>query len=263
MIVCPKCKRRLERINNTCKCINNHSYDIAKEGYINLLLNKTNAGDNSLMIKARNNFLKKGYYSKLAMKLTSLIDFLKINDPKIVDIACGEGYYSNYIANKYPNIIGIDISKEAIKLAAKQYKNINFIVASGKDIPIEDNSIDIILNIFSPHFTKEFLRILKPDKYLIKVTPNENHLLELKQILYDDVYLNKEKEIIDNNLILFHQENLEYKINLDNEDILNLITMTPYFYKTKESKIESLIKINYLLLTINFNFSIYKKHSTY
>lgn len=260
MYNCPNCKTTLKKINNTYKCLNNHSFDIAKEGYVNLLLNQPKAGDNKQMIKSRNQFLHKGYFDNLVIEVIKTIDDLTLDNPCILDVGCADGYYPGIISKTYPNIIGMDISKDAIKLAAKTYKKIDFFVASGKDIPIKNNSISIILNIFSPHFLDEFLRILKPNGYIIKITPNENHLLELKQVIYDDVYLTKEKLIEDSSLKLINSNDLNYKVTLDNEDILNLITMTPYFYKTNDADLLKLEKLNRLNITLDFKIAIYKKN---
>lgn len=261
MIICPNCKSILKKYDKVYKCSNNHSFDIAKEGYVNLLLNKSSSGDNLEMIRARKEFLEKGFFDPLIDKLIYSINNLKLNNPSILDIGCADGYYTNTIANFFPNTVGIDISKDAIKLAAKKYKNLKFIVASAKDLPIKDSSCDVILNVFAPHFPEEFLRVLKINGYLIKVTPNKNHLLELKEILYEDVYLTKEKSITEDDLIEIHNEDLTYQIDLENKDILNVFTMTPYSHTTGKNANEKLSKINNLRLTIDFNISILKKHS--
>lgn len=261
MIICPNCKSKLIKLNNTYKCINNHSFDISKEGYINLLLNKPNAGDNKQMIKSRKDFLELGYFDKLLNTIIEEIKKLSLANPHILDLGCADGYYTNSISKVYPNIIGLDISKEAIKYAAKNYKDIIFIVGNAKEIPIKNNSIDLVINIFSPLFIDEINRVLKDNSYLIKVTPNSNHMLEIKEILYDKVYLTKEKSIDDSTLLLTNEKNLSYKLKISNDDIINLFTMTPYSYKTSTQDIEKLKLITSLEVTLDFNISIYKKHS--
>lgn len=259
MIICPNCKNKLLKVNKSYQCINKHSFDIAKEGYINLLLNKGNSGDNKLMVKARKDFLDKGYFNNLANQILNEIINLNLKNPSILDVGCADGFYTNTISKINPNILGIDISKEAIKLAAKAYKNIEFIVANSKDLPISNSSVDIILSIFSPVFIDEVIRILKDGGILIKITPNSNHLLEMKKIVYENVYYTKEKLIEDNRLILIKSSELSYKLNVSNADLNNLITMTPYYYKTKPSDIYNLEKIERLDITFDFCISIYKK----
>jgi len=259
MLICPICKKDLKQVNNSYICSNKHTFDIAKEGYVNLLLNKPKAGDNKLMISSRKSFLNKGHFLPLALRLVEIIKKFNILNPTILDVGCAEGYYTKIFYKHFSNILGLDISKDAIKMAAKNAKDIKFIVASGKDIPIKNNTIDIIVNIFSPHFVTEFLRILKDTRYLVKVTPNKNHLLELKQILYEDVYLTKEKFIENKNFKIYLKDDLKYTINLENIDIINLMQMTPYFYKTKEENLKKIETINNISITLDFNITVYQK----
>lgn len=261
MIICPNCSNKLNKYNNTYKCSNNHSFDIAKEGYLNLLLNKPRAGDNQSMIKARKEFLEKGYFDPLLKSLIDSINNLNLNNPNIVDIGCADGYYTNAISANYPSIMGFDISKDAIRYAAKKYKYIQFIVANAKSLPLKDESIDIILNIFAPHFIDEYSRILSSGGYIIKVTPNENHLIELKEVLYEKTYLTKEKLITEENYSIINILDLTYERNIPSSDLVNLFSMTPYVYKTPLDDVEKLKQIPNLLVTFDFNISIYKKHS--
>lgn len=262
MIICPNCNNRLIENNKTYKCVNNHSFDIAKEGYINLLLNKPKAGDNLNMIKSRKNFLAKGYFDPLLNKILYDLKQLNLNNPNIIDLGCADGYYTNSIRAVYQSILGIDISKDAIKYASKSYNDILFIVANSKAIPIKDETVDLVISIFAPVFLDEIKRILKKDSYLLKVTPNSDHMLELKQILYEDVYLTKEKQIVDINFSLIYDDNLTYKVLLKHNEIINLFTMTPYSYKTAISEILNLQGIEELTITFDFNISIYKKKTS-
>jgi len=261
MLICPNCKCKLNKLNNTYKCLNNHSFDIAKEGYVNLLLNKPTAGDNKIMIASRKDFLEKGYFDPLLRKTIDIIDNLKLHNPFIVDIGCADGFYTNAIANKYPTTIGIDISKVAIRYAAKKYKDTKFFIANAKDLPLDNNSATIILNIFAPFFSDEYYRVLKDNGYIIKITPNRNHLYEIKTALYDDVYLSKQKQISNVTLNLIASYDLSYQVNLHNKDILNLFSMTPYLYKTPTNNIKKLNVLDSLLVTLDFSISLYKKHS--
>ena len=109
-ILCPKCKKELFLIEKAYKCENNHSYDLSKEGYLNLnLKNSQNTGDNQ--------FLEKGYYDFLRIELDKLI---KKSD-SLIDLACGEGYYTSFF--KAQDKIGIDLSKTGLKIASKNDKS--------------------------------------------------------------------------------------------------------------------------------------------
>ena len=268
MLICPKCKQKLKTqnklsiINNSYKCDKGHTYDISKEGYANLLDSKTGSGDNDILIKAREKFLSKCYYDKLKETIKEIINELNITS--FIDCGCGTGYYTEYFSNNINDCYGIDISKDAVKLASKKHnqnKNIKYFVSSCKDIPLKDKSIDLIINIFAPYFNDEFQRILKNNGYLIIASSNEDHLYELKEIIYDNPYYNDHvsKEVIKlDSFTLIDEKKIKYNITVNNEDLMNLFMMTPYYYKTKEKDINKLNGVDKLDITVSFNISILK-----
>ncbi len=256
-MICPKCKEKLQKVNNTYKCCNNHSYDISKEGYVNLLLSKTNSGDNKDLIDGRINFLSKDFYKPLANKIVDILN--KNNIKTICDCGCGIGYYSNIFKNSF-NVYGFDISKDAIKYASKHDKISTYFVSSSNNIMLEDNTIDATIHIFSPYFVNEDYRILVNDGLLIIVLPGINHLIDIKELLYKNTRLNNDDILEFKNFILLKKDNLSYKIKCDKSDILNLIKMTPYYYTTKKEDIEN-ININNLECQIDFNIYVFKKLS--
>ena len=259
MLICPKCKLKLVKIDNTYKCPNNHSYDIAKGGYVNLLISRTNSGDCKEMVDARNNFLNKCYYQPLALKICEILaSYLYPND-YILDGGCGSGYYDSIIKLKYPNIIGFDISKDAIIKTTKNNIDLDYFVASGNNIPIEDNCISCVLNIFAPTFASESFRVLKNDGILIVVLPGEDHLIELKQSIYDNPYQNQVSVPSFDGFKIDKSFDLTFKKEIPNEDLINVSKMTPYFYKTKKESFDNLLKIDKLDMTISFKIYVYKK----
>lgn len=255
MLICPICKEKLDRYDNSYKCINNHSFDISKSGYTNLLISKTNSGDNKEMVNARFLFLNKGYYKNLALKIKELSKDLPKNI--VLDAGCGTGYYSSFLQDN--NLIyGYDISKHAINKASKTYKDNIYFVASSNNIPITNNSIDLLLTIFAPTFAYEFYRVLNNNGHFILVGPGKYHLYELKEKLYNNPYLNEEKNYQLDNFILVKKENLKYQVLVDSIDLLPLLEMTPYFYKTNPSDLQK-IKDSNLNITLDFYIEIYKK----
>ena len=263
MLICPKCKSKLNKIDNTYKCSNNHSYDISKYRYVNLLLSKTNAGDDKIMVDARYNFLAKDYYLPLAKSIINILSNYIQKDSLILDGGCGTGYYDSIIKIFYPNIIGYDISKDAITKAARLNKDLLYFVASSNDIPLSNNSIDCILNIFTPTFENEVTRLLKDNGIIIIVAPKDNHLIELKKVIYENAYLNEEEIPSFNNLCLDKSYQSIFDSNLNNEDLENLIKMTPYFYKTSKDNLKKIKNIDSLDVTFAFNIYIYKKRTNY
>ncbi len=196
MLLCPVCNSQLERIDNSYRCPSSHSFDISKEGYVNLLVSSKagdKTGDNKDMAKNRRKVLSAGYYELLAKGLVEKIKRHYTN-ADLLDICCGEGYYSAFVAEKLPemNVYGFDLSKEMVRLAAKRKSRACFFVANMKKIPVADESFDVVMHLFAPFNSAEFARILKKDGMLISVVSGERHLLRLKEILYDRPYLNDE-----------------------------------------------------------------------
>ncbi len=172
MIICPVCKKILDKGGKTYRCENNHCFDEGKQGYLNLLLSNQKhsktPGDDKEMVLSRKGFLEKDYYKIISEKVNELVlENRSSDDAEILDIGCGEGYYTGRlkkILNERgikSNITGIDISKEAVICAAKTYKNIEWIVASATNIPLEDESLDFIICMFAKIIPEEKMRTLK------------------------------------------------------------------------------------------------------
>lgn len=265
--ICPICKEPLVREEHSCRCVNNHCFDISRKGFVNLLRSqKSSHGDDKLMVNARRDFLDKGYYKPLLDVLKKQI--LSVSEPgcTILDCGCGECWYTANIYeyllqnNINPDFFGIDVSKEAIFSGASRNKALKLAVGTVFDIPIADNSIDIIISLFAPFSRKEYIRLLKPNGYFITAFPMENHLWELKQAVYDNPYKN---EVADMEIIGFNLEKKEIiHVEIDlctNKDIQSLFSMTPYYYKTSKTDKEKLDKLNSLRTQIHFCSAVYKK----
>jgi len=256
-LLCPVCQKQLYRKDKQFVCKKDHTFDVAKEGYTNLLQKSSKTtGDSKEMVVARSNFLQRGYYQPLC---NAIIDVLSTLHPTIlVDAGCGEGYYTNTLQNRIlGNYYAFDMSKYALRYASKKNRDVNYFLASIFHLPIAKQSVDVILNIFAPIATKEFIRVLKDDGYIIKVDPGENHLLELKGLLYDKVYLNEVKTI--QNLQLILSKRIAYKMQLDDNDIKNLLFMTPYLHRTPKAKIEELKITGLFEVSASFILNVYKK----
>ena len=256
--ICPICGSRLFILENAYRCFKGHSFDKARQGYVNLLLQNGSGkrhGDDKLMVLARRSFLEKGHYEKLRNKINAVIG----EGYTVLDSGCGEGYYTAKFSEKN-KVLGIDISKDAIKFAASQCKNSEFAVASISSLPIENCSVDKVVAIFSPDAPDEFSRVLKPKGRLITVTPMENHLFELKSAVYDKPYLNPKPNLQKSKFKVLNTCEVKYKIKLDNnEDIINLFKMTPYYYKTGRAETQKLINLDELNVTVHVGVEVYEK----
>ena len=253
-IICPVCKNRLSKLDKTYKCPNNHSFDISKQGYINLNMhNSQSTGDNNEMINARRDFLNKGYYSFL---LDEVNKHLNEND-SLVDLACGEGYYTSRFICK--DKIGIDLSKQGLKIASKNDSNTIYLLNSIFHNPLEDKCADKVITIFAPIAKDEIVRILKDNGKFILVKPDERHLYELKQSIYDNPYLNEIENIEIGGLKLEKEIKISNHALLNKEDIHNLFMMTPYYNTTSKLDKEKLNNIDCLDVTFSFIIDVYTK----
>lgn len=261
-VICPICKQNLEKRDKEFVCKNNHSFDISKEGYVNLLLvNKKhshNPGDSKEMVVARDNFLQLGFFERLKNFIQQTVIEGVYNRRLIIEAGCGTGYYLNGFENEFNNCIGIDISKEAVKTAAKSNKKAMFIVASIFEMPIKPNSVDCILNIFAPKPVSEFERVLANNGIVVEVVPGERHLIEIKNLLYEQ---GKERtaEYKSFNIKLESSNKLTYQCNLSDNELISLIKMTPFFYKTSKADLEKLKNVKTLTVTFDFVINLYKK----
>lgn len=270
LFLCPVCGAPLQREERAYLCPSRHSYDIAKEGYTYLLPSNQKhsaaPGDDKGMAAARHAFLSKGYYAALLETLKKQVLTCSASSPAILDTGCGEGYYTAGIyhalqdAGKMPRMAGTDISKFILRHAAKREKNIEFAVASSYHLPVADESIDILLNCFSPLALEEFRRVLKPGGQFLYVVPAAEHLWELKQVLYDDPYPNEEKETPYEGFAYEAILPVEDVITLENQaDIHALFQMTPYYWKTPKSGAERLAALNRLDCRISFRVHVFHK----
>lgn len=270
---CPVCLGSLHGSVSSLSCHKGHSYDIAREGYVNLLLanqkGSKEPGDSPEMLRARRNFLNSGYYRRLAENVSErIIKYLDEtgNNVTILDAGCGEGYYSDHIS-RIPSVIsrasicGIDVSREGVKLSAKRKNNIQWGVASVHSIPLQDKSVNIILNIFAPHDADEFSRITADNGILISVTPGPEHLKGLKEELYETVteHNNGYPEI--RGFEAAESDNLKYEFTVIWPQIKSdLLKMTPYYWRTKPGRIQALEKSPAPLTTFaDFAITVYRK----
>lgn len=273
MIICPVCKKDLIRNEKTYGCKNNHSFDMGKQGYLNLLLSNQKhsrtPGDDKEMILSRKRFLEKDYYKIISDRVNSLI-LENLGDKKsvnILDIGCGEGYYTGNIKKFLEslgvksNIIGIDISKEAIISAAKTYKNIDWLVASAMNLPLANESMDFVICMFAKIVPEEKMRVLKNSGKLIVVSTGEKHLIELKEVVYENVRTEFYSPVED--LKIFkHCKTVNCtgkSFIAENESIRNLFDMTPYKWRSPKDGIEKLFSLDSLEITIDVNIDIFEK----
>lgn len=267
--ICPICRNKLEKIEKSFICENRHCFDVAKEGYVNLLpvqqKKSKNPGDNKIMIQSRQDFLNNHFYDILIQPCASIIDHFiveRFDQCCLLDIGCGDGFFTRKIYSQLTqaaSCYGMDISKEAVKLSAKNNKSINWFVASFNDIPLPDKSIDIILKINAPVNYQKCLHKLSDNGIIISVTPGKSHLNGLKLIIYEDPQTH-EKEICPESYASLATKELIGKMQLNNEiDIKNLFMMTPFYWNASHNSKNKINDLHNLESDIAFDINVWGK----
>lgn len=267
MYRCPLCQQPLVKSQTSFVCPAKHSFDLAKEGYLHLLpvqqKNSKVPGDSALMMQSRRDFLNAGYYQPLSDAVNQCFSAVLSAQPVLLDLGCGEGYYSNRVAkalaDKKPSIYGLDIAKTAIKKAAKTYPDLHFCVASAWQLPFADQSFDAALKLCAPCEPTELARVLKKDAVLLTVTPAPEHLVEIKQQVYSQVRLHSEH--IETISGFAHQQRQELRQQLQQLPpamLLNLVEMTPLAWKFKPEQKQQFAQSS-PRISLNFYLDLYRK----
>ncbi len=264
ILVCPVCSQELILENRIYTCANNHCFDVAKEGYVNLLLSNKSGettGDNKEMALSRRDFLMKGYYSSLASAVGECMEKYSEEGDTVLDICCGEGYYTDYLAKRYKRkYYGFDLSKNMVRLSGKKKCGAEFFVANIASIPVRNDSVKFAFHLFAPFHSNEFSRVIRNDGVICTAIPGKNHLFGLKSALYDEPYYNDEKEPETQGLTLVEKIRVKSQITLESQQDINaLFQMTPYYYHTPTAGMEALEKLNYLTTEVEFILLVYRK----
>ena len=258
LYLCPHCGLPLERERHRYRCPKGHCFDISAAGYVHLLpvgqKHSKMPGDDKGMARARKNFLSGGYYSHLLETLQDLAGRYAGQEPVVIDSGCGEGYYTAGIfhrltaAGKKPKMAGVDLSKFSLRWAAKREPAVEFAVASVYRLPVADGIADLLLNCFSPLAIEEFQRVIKPGGAFLYVVPGPEHLWELKEVLYETPYRNREEHIVYDGFRYCEVRRVKRRVHLpDQETIQNLFQMTPYYWKTSaegKKRLERLLELD-------------------
>ncbi len=268
---CPICSAPLEREPGRYVCPKGHSFDLSREGYVNLLpANRQHSrepGDDKAMAQARTRFLDGGWYAPLRDKLTALVRDLAPQGATLLDAGCGEGWYTaamaQVMAEKEGQTAGVDLSKPAVKKAARRCPAAEIAVCSVYHLPLPDASVDVLVNCFSPLAIEEFRRVVKPGGRFLYVVPGPRHLWELKKVLYDNPYENEEKAEEYPGFSLQSVEPVETVFTLTRpEDIAALFHMTPYTWKTPRDGAARLAALDRLTVTAQFRIHIFQKEAS-
>ncbi|MFZ3183275.1 MAG: methyltransferase domain-containing protein [Pseudomonas sp.] len=266
MLICPICSAPLSTVANGVACPAKHSFDRARQGYLNLLpvqhKNSREPGDNAAMVEARRRFLDGGHYAPLAKRLAELA--AGFTPERWLDIGCGEGYYTQQIADALPNADGyaLDISREAVKQACKRSPQLTWLVASMARVPLADASCQLLASVFSPLDWQEAKRLLAPGGGLLRMGPTREHLYELRQQLYDEVREyddQKHLALVPDGMQLAHSETLSFKLKLETaQDRADLLSMTPHGWRASVEKRNAVIEQD-LEVTVSIRYDWFQR----
>ncbi|MBR7147296.1 MAG: methyltransferase domain-containing protein [Firmicutes bacterium] len=244
---CPICEDPLTCEKNSLICLNKHSFDISKHGYVNLAGGTKGSTEHydKDSFKKRQQMLEAGYYSHISEELIKLVGELP-NVVTVLDCGCGEGYYSRELDQQLSEkqLIAFDISRDSIQLAAKSDKGgVQWFVGDSTKLPIRSHSINCILDIFAPANYAEFRRAMSRTGYIIKVIPGKGHLKEFRQLAKDQLrksdydnqsvidYFIKHFELIDRKLV-----SKTFEMPLEDREIF--ADMTPLMFNIDRSLID-------------------------
>ena len=260
---CPNCGNALEKQEKAYICPKGHSFDIARQGYVNLLTvqqkHSLNPGDTREQVLSRRAFLEEGYYAPICGALIEEAKNLGISGP-VLDIGCGEGYYSSRLAEALDaELVGLDISKEAVRCAAAKYKGPTWLTAPAAHIPVEDGSAGLVTSLFALTLPEEFKRVLRKDGYYFQVLAAQDHLLGLKSIIYPELKF-KDKDTVPSlpGFELVKSVPIRFTFTVEGQQVQNLFSMTPHVFRIGKEGAENLRKTETLTDTASCVLNVYR-----
>ncbi|MBR6826128.1 MAG: methyltransferase domain-containing protein [Oscillospiraceae bacterium] len=263
MVICPLCRKPLVQTPHSWHCEEGHSFDVARQGYVNLLTvqqkHSLHPGDTKEMVLARREFLDAGYYTPIGETLKRLVCQHSPQTQSVLDVGCGEGYYLSHLGH-IPNRVGIDISKEAVRYAAGRYKDGLWLTATASHLPFADHSFDCVLSMFALTMEEEFSRVLEPGGIFVQVLAGKNHLLGLKNIIYPTL-VEKEKHLHRDleGFSILHSETLSFDFALeDSRQVQNLLSMTPHVWRISKEAARALSQTAALQDRAEVVFNVYQ-----
>lgn len=269
MLICPLCRENLTIAKHSLQCKHKHAFDIAKQGYVNLLLpqrkKSKEPGDSKEMIISRRQFLEEGFYNPIVESLNQEISScIPASSISILDIGCGEGFYMTKLKEHLKKekgseaalqYFGIDISKIAVNAAAKRDKEIVWLVANSADLPFADSSIQVAIAVFAPIYFASVNRVLQTEGTFITITPASKHLYELRHLLYRQATEHPRSALVSKlqgYFHLLHTSRITYRITLISaDDIMNLFRMTPYYWKARTDILSNIQTISSICVTVD------------
>lgn len=254
--------------DRTLHCPNRHSFDRAREGFVNLLRpgksRKAVIGDDAEMVASRRRFLERGHYDALTRGVGQLVADLDGSEPVagLLDVGCGEGTFTASMVAALPTgcpTMAFDISRPAVKATARRVPDTLTAVASVIDMPVRDHGVGLLTSIMAPLHEAEFARVAQPGGRILVVSPGDSHLAELRQVLYPHYLPHDEQVALADSLPVLEQRRFTDTVHLASADELHEVWgMTPYRWNTPRDGQERLAALTELTVSVHFVATVFR-----
>ena len=263
-LICPICEKTLCRQDRSLVCPENHSFDIARQGYVNLLpvqrRHSAHPGDTREQVLSRREFLEGGFYAPIADALISAAEQYEASGP-VLDVGCGEGYYCTRLARAInAELVGLDISKDAVRYAAGKYKDARWLCATAARIPVEDGGVGLLTSLFAITLPEEFHRVLREDGLFFQVLAAQDHLLGLKKIIYEELIF-RDKDTVPElpGFALLESIPIRFSFTVEGPQVQNLFAMTPHLFRVSKAGADRLRETHTLTDTASCVLNVFRR----
>tara|TARA_R110001599_G_C12277354_1_gene663171 strand:- start:7615 stop:8421 length:807 start_codon:yes stop_codon:yes gene_type:complete len=266
MWACPYCRLELNNSSDAASlvCAAGHVFDLAREGYVNLLppnrKRSRDPGDNAEMVAARRRVHDADTYRPVADAVVAELAAQKLGG-SVLDLGCGEGYYTQALvaALGHRAVCGVDISRNAVRLAAKKCPEAHIAVASAFNLPLPDHSMDAMVRIFAPSDDNELVRVLKPHGCYLEVSPGPRHLWQLRQGLYEMPKEHEPARETISGMRLYQRRELQYELRPAPGQLADIVNMTPFAYRADRRRREMLLASEIPAVTMAFALRLFRR----
>ncbi len=245
LLRCPLCGAEMHARQSSVVCESGHDFAISAKGFLNLIPHqKPLKGYDETFFASRQRIMEHGYYREVHQAVAASLNELA-STATVIDAGCGEGSYAKDVARALPHstVLGLDIAKDAIRVAARGGGPVRWLVADLANIPLSDSTVDAILNVFTPANYDEFKRVLKPGGMLVKVIPAPQHMHELRELAGEQL---SEADFIDHGVSehLMRHMNVVSRARVTQtspvqaEDALDLVRMSPVAFSIEEHALD-------------------------
>lgn len=270
LFCCPLCASPMSLTEyKSLICSNHHCFDLARDGYINLLSRPAGGKYGKELFASRKPSVNSGFFEPVDTYISGLIAGRKLagNGPhRILDAGCGEGSHLAVIqelaaAGPHQSLLGVglDISKEGIALAAKNNNaSTLWCVGDLAHSPFGSGQFHTILSILAPSNYAEFQRLLTADGRVIKVIPGQNYLQELRELLYGRSSRQPDadseiRERFSETFEITEARHFQYKVSLQPPLLQQLVRMTPLSWAADQNRLQTVLQLNELEISVDLS----------